>query len=130
MNEGPVASKAARWTGHLLGVLPCLMLFFSASMKFIVPEGMPEHIAELGWTLAAIWWLGLLQATCTVIYLIPRTAVIGAILLTGYLGGAIAAHARIGDLPTVLFPLILGVMLWGGLFLRDPRLRVLIPLRR
>lgn len=130
MSDTPSASKAARWTGHILGVLPCLMLFFSASMKFIQPEGMPEHVAELGWSLQTTWWLGVLQATCTVLYLIPRTVALGAILLTGYLGGAIAAHVRIDDLPTVLFPLILGIMLWGGLFLRDPRLRALIPLRR
>lgn len=130
MSQTFPVSKAARWTGHILGILPCLMLFFSASMKFIVPEGMAEHIAALGWSLPAIGWLGVVQLTCTVIYLIPRTAVLGAILLTGYLGGAVAAHARIGDLPTCLFPFILGVMLWGGIFLRDPRLRALIPLRQ
>jgi len=130
MNQPRAASKAACWTGYVLGVLPCLMLFFSASMKFIVPEGMPEHIAELGWSVPVMWWLGVLQTSCTVLYLIPRLAVLGAILLTGYLGGGIAAHVRIGDYATVLFPLLLGVLLWGGLFLRDPRLRVLIPVRQ
>lgn len=130
MSQASPVSKAARWTGHILGVLPCLMLIFSASMKLIVPEGMPEHIAELGWSVSVMGWLGVLQASCTVLYLIPRVAVLGAILLTGYLGGGIAAHVRIGDLPTSLFPLILGILLWGGLFLRDPRLRALIPLRR
>ena len=129
MNEPRPVSRAAFCTGHVLGLLPCLMLFFSASMKFIVPEGMPEHIAELGWPLETMSWVGGLQVACTFIYLVPRTAALGAILLTGYLGGSIAAHVRIGDLPVVLFPLILGILLWGGLYLRDPRLRVLIPLR-
>ena len=130
MNQSQPVSRAVFWTGHILGVLPCLMLFFSASMKLIVPEGMPEHIAELGWPLRMMSWLGMLQILCTVLYLIPRLAVLGAILLTGYLGGGIAAHVRIGDYATVLFPFLLGVLLWGGLFLRDPRLRVLIPLRQ
>ena len=130
MSETPAVSKAAFWTGHVVGVPPCLMMFFSAAMKFTQPEGVPEHFAELGWKLRTVEWLGLLEVICTVAYLIPRTAVPGAILLTGYLGGAIAAHVRIGDLGTLLFPLILGVMLWGGLWLRDPRLRALLPFRR
>jgi len=129
MNASPQPSKAALWSGHLVGVLPCLMMFFSSLMKFTRPEGVPEHFAELGWSLSAITAMGFLEAACTVIYLIPRTAVLGAILLTDYLGGGIAAHVRIGDPGVVLFPLILGVLLWGGIYLRDPRLRVLVPLR-
>lgn len=129
--SGPLpVSRAACWTGIVLGVLPCLMLFFSATMKFLQPEGVPGHFVELGWTPAVMPALAVLQVACTVLYLIPRLAVLGAILLTGYLGGGIAAHVRIGDYATVLFPLILGVLLWGGLFLRDPRLRTLIPLRQ
>jgi hypothetical protein len=106
------------------------MLVFSATMKFTQPEGVPEHFAELGWSLPTIAAMGFLEVACTVIYLMPRTAVLGTILLTGYLGGGIAAHVRIGDYVTVLFPFLLGVLLWGGLFLRDPRLRALIPLRQ
>ncbi len=121
-------SKAAFWAGHGMGVLPCLMMLFSATMKFAPPAGVPEHFVELGWTMKAMFWVGLLELACTVIYLIPRTAVLGAILLTGYLGGAIAAHVRIGD-SLVVFQLVLGVLLWGGLYLRDPRLRSLVPLR-
>lgn len=71
--------------------------------------------------------LGILEVACVVVYLIPRTAVLGAILLTGYLGGAVATHLRVGD--PCFGPILLGVVLWGGLFLRDPRLRTLIPLR-
>lgn len=72
--------------------------------------------------------LGILEIVCTVTYAVPRTAMLGAILLTGYLGGATATHVRIGD--SFISPVILGVLVWGGLFLRDPRLRALIPLRR
>jgi len=129
--SGPLpVTRAASWTGIILGVLPCLMLGFSAAMKFTQPEGVPEHFAELGWTPAGMVWLGVLEVACTVLYLVPRLAVLGAILLTGYLGGGIAAHVRIGDYATVLFPFLLGVLLWGGLFLRDPRLPALIPLRQ
>jgi hypothetical protein len=105
------------------------MMFFSSAMKFTRPEGVPEHFAELGWSLPAITATGFLEVACTVVYLIPRAAVLGAILLTGYLGGGIAAHVRIGDYATVLFPFSLGILLWAGLYLRDPRLRVLVPLR-
>jgi hypothetical protein len=129
MSAPQPVSQAALWTGHVLGVLPCLMMFFSSAMKFTQPEGVPEHFAELGWPLPAITAMGFLEIACTVIYLLPRTAVLGAILLTGYLGGGIAAHVRIGDHATVLFPLILGLLLWGGIYLREPRLRALIPLR-
>ena len=129
MNEPQPVSKATFWTGHVLGVLPCPMLLQSSAMKFLLPAGVPEHFAELGWNLDTMRWMGALELACVVAYLIPRTAVLGAILLTGYLGGGIAAHVRIGDLPTVLFPLILGVLVWGGLYLRDPRLRALIPFR-
>jgi hypothetical protein len=106
------------------------MLVFSATMKFAQPEGVPEHFMELGWAPAVMVGLGMFEVACTVLYLVPRVAVLGAILLTGYLGGGIAAHVRIGDYATVLFPFLLGVLLWGGLFLRDPRLRALIPLRQ
>ena len=129
MNAPLQPSLAARWSGHILGAFPCLMMFFSSAMKFTRPEGVPEHFAELGWSLPAITAMGFLEAACTVVYLIPRTAVLGAILLTGYLGGGIAAHVRIGDMGVVLFPLTLGVLLWGGIYLRDPRLRALVPLR-
>ena len=99
-------------------------------MKFLLPTGVPEHFAELGWNLGTMWWMGVLEAACTVAYLVPRTAMLGAILLSGYLGGGMAAHVRIGDWAVVLFPLILGILLWGGLYLREPRLRALIPFRQ
>jgi ABC-type transport system involved in cytochrome c biogenesis permease component len=86
-----------------------------------MPFGYPESI---------ILPLGIVLLACTVAYLIPRTSILGAILLTGYLGGAVATHVRAGDtLFSILFPIILGVLIWGGLYLRDARLPALIPLR-
>jgi DoxX-like family len=121
--QGP-ASKAMIWMGWLLSALPSLMLLFSGSMKVVKPPmfehmGYPEHL---------VLALGILEIGCTLVYWMPRTAVLGAILLTGYLGGAIATHVRLLELQ-FLVPLVLGVLVWGGLFLRDPRVRALIPVR-
>ena len=92
------------------------------------PAAVVEGFTHLGIPDRLALGLGVLELACTVIYLIPRTAVLGAILLTGYLGGAILTHLRVGD--PVIMPAVLGVLVWGGLFLREPRLRELIPLRR
>ncbi len=127
-------SKAARWTGWIMSILPCLLLLFSAVMKLATPlmdekmrAPMAEGFAHMGLPISLAFGLGLLELSCTVIYLIPRTTVLGAILLTGYLGGAILCHLRVGDPYYTQF--LLGVVLWGGLYLRDPRLRALIPFR-
>jgi len=119
-------SKAARWTGRIMSWLPALMLLFSAVMKLVHPPQLDEGFAHLGLPVSLAFGLGILELACTVVYLMPRTAVLGAILLTGYLGGAILTHLRVGDPYYTQF--LLGVMLWGGLFLRDPRLRALLPL--
>ena len=123
-----VVSKKALWTGHILGILPVLMLVASAIMKFASPPMMVDSFAHLGWPGEFAVGLGILELGCSVVYLIPATAVLGAILLTGYLGGAIATTLRVGDtyIPTV----VMGVMLWAGLFLREPRLRSLLPARK
>lgn len=122
------SSKAIRWTSRIMIALPSLMMLFSAAMKFAHPPEVAKGFEHLGWSMSLVNVLGVLQVTCTVIYLIPRTAFLGAILLTGYLGGAIATCVRVGDayIPQV----IMGVVLWGGLYLRDPRLRALIPLTK
>ncbi len=109
-------------------ILPVLMFVFSGLMKFTQNAEVQKGFEHLGWPTSLAVRLGILELSCTIIYLIPRTAVLGAILLTGYLGGAIATHVRIGE--AVVTHIILGIVLWGGLFLRDPRLRVLIPLRK
>ncbi|MSU69417.1 MAG: DoxX family protein [Opitutaceae bacterium] len=121
-------SKKMLWTGRILSTLPVLMLLFSAAMKLIKPPGIAEGFAHLGWPVSLALGLGILELTCTVVYVIPRTAVLGAILLTGYLGGAIATHVRVGD--AYYSVILFGVLIWGGLYLRDPRLRAFIPLRR
>ena len=123
-------SKKALWGGRILSALPVPMLLFSATGKFLLPPEVAEGFLRLGYAESLALPLGILEVACTVIYLIPRTSVLGAILLTGYLVGAPATHVRVGDpLSMFIIPVILGVMVWGGLYLRDPRLRALIPLR-
>lgn len=116
------------WTGRIMSALPVLMLLFSAIMKLVKPPGLAEGFAHLGLPESLALGVGILELTCTLVYVVPRTSVLGAILLTGYLGGAIVAHLRVGD--AFFGPIVLGVLIWGGLYLRDPRLRALIPLRR
>jgi hypothetical protein len=124
--ETSVPSKAARITGWIMTILPALLFIFSAGMKLAHPAGLDEGFAHLQVPLSWAFPLGVLELSCLAIYLIPRTAVIGAILLTGYLGGAMITHLRVGEPPVT--HVILGIVLWGALFLRDPRLRVLIPI--
>lgn len=123
-----VVSKKVRWISYVMSALPVLMLTFSGVMKLMNPPGLADGFNKLGIPVSLALGLGILELACTLIYVIPRTAVLGAILLTGYLGGAILTHLRVGD--PFLAPVLPGVLLWGGLYLRDPRLRALIPLRR
>jgi hypothetical protein len=120
-------SKKMLWAGWILSVLPALALLMSGVMKLLKPAEVVEGFTHLGWDENLALALAIVEIGCTVVYLIPRTAVLGAILLTGYLGGAIATHVRIGE--QFVAPLILGLLIWGGLYLRDARLRALIPLR-
>jgi hypothetical protein len=122
--------KLALWAGRILTTVPALFLLIDGIMKLFKPAVVVEATIKLGYPESVIIGLGLVLIACTVIYLIPRTAVLGAILLTGYLGGAVATHVRVGDsLFTIIFPVIFGVMLWGGLYLRNERLRRLVPLQ-
>jgi uncharacterized membrane protein YphA (DoxX/SURF4 family) len=120
-------SKKKLWAGRIISALPVLMLLFSAVMKFMKPPSVVQEIARLGYPENLLLVMGCLELFCTVMYVIPRTSVLGAILLTAYLGGATATHVRIGD--PFFIPVILGVLVWGGLYLRDDRLRALLPLR-
>jgi DoxX-like protein len=108
-----------------------LFLVFDSVMKFVKPAVVVEASAHLGLPDSLIVYIGITLLACTALYAIPRTSVLGAILLTGYLGGAVLTHARVGDplFSHVLFPTYVGVLLWAGLFLREDRLRALIPLR-
>jgi DoxX-like family len=124
-------SKKMLWGGRILSAIPVLFLVFDGVAKLIKPASVVEATVRLGYPESTIPGLGILSLVCTVVYAVPRTSVLGAILLTGCLGGACATHMRIGDaLFPILFPSIVAVLIWGGLFLRDARLRTLIPLRR
>jgi hypothetical protein len=126
-------SKKGLWAGRIMSGLVIAFLTFDVVFKFVKPAPPPvvEAFARLGWPLTLAPVLGTILLVCTVLYVIPITSVLGAILVTGYLGGAVATHFRVGDplFSHVLFPTYLGVLLWGGLYLRETRLRALIPLR-
>jgi hypothetical protein len=115
-------------TGHVLTVLVSLMLLMSATMKFLKPEGFDKQFIDtFGYQDHHAFWIGLTELACVVLYAIPRTCVLGAILLTGYLGGAVATHVRVDD--PFFAPIIIGVVVWAALFLKDARIRSLIPIR-
>jgi hypothetical protein len=122
------ASKKMLWAGWIVSTLPLLLFTFSSVAKFANPPGMAEQFDKLGLDPKLTLGLGILELTCTLIYAIPRTAVLGAILLTGYLGGAILTHLRVGD--QFVTHIILGVLVWLGIYFRDARLRALIPFRQ
>jgi DoxX-like family len=124
-------SKKMLWAGRILSAIPVLFLLFDGVAKLIKPASVVEATVRLGYPESVIPGLGILLPVCTVVYVVPHTSVLGAILLTAYLGGATATHVRIGDpLFPILFPSIVGALIWGGLSLRDERPRTLIPLRR
>ncbi len=124
-------STSKTWLGYVLSALPALFLLLDGVMKLVKPAPVIEATVQLGYPESVIIGLGIVLLICTILYLIPQTSVLGAILLTGYLGGAVATHVRVrGELFPILFPVIFGVLIWGGLYLRDERLRLLIPFRR
>jgi hypothetical protein len=124
-------SKGKLWGGRIMSWLPALFLLVDGVMKLFKPAVVVEATVKLGYPENTIVPFGIVLTVCTILYLIPRTAVLGAILLTGYLGGAVATHVRVGGgLFPISFPIIFGVLLWGGLYLRANRLRTLIPLHQ
>ena len=124
---GTSTSKSMRWTGIVLSVLPTLFLLMDGIMKLIKPAEVIRGTTELGYNENVILPLGIILTLITISYAIPRTAVLGAILLTGYLGGAVATHVRVGaGAFNILFPVVFGILIWGGLYLRDARLRALL----
>ena len=126
-NTVPSTSKAQVWTGRILSALAVLFLFMDGAMKVINIQPVVDASVLLGLPVDLAPRIGALLLACLVIYLIPRTAVVGAVLLTGFLGGALAIQARV-DAPlfSLVFPIILGALLWGGLYLRDRRVRTLL----
>jgi DoxX-like protein len=124
-------SKKLAWTGRIMSALVVLFMLMDAVMKLAKPAPVMEATARLGFPPGALTNVGIVLLICTVLYAFPRSAVLGAILLTGYLGGAVATHVHAGStLFETLFPTVFGALLWGGLFLQDGRLRALLPLRR
>jgi hypothetical protein len=117
------------WTGHALSLWPVLVVLASATWKLTRQPWYVAEFGRIGWPESALTGLALLQLACIVLYVIPPTAVLGAVLLTGYLGGAIASYVRIGDPYPVLVPLSTSVIAWAGIYLREERLRSLLPFR-
>ena len=132
--EKPPVSKPALWLGRVLSGLVILFLLFDGAIKLMPWPVVTETMDRIGYgsseTLARS--LGIITIVCTVLYAIPPTSILGAILLTGYLGGAMASHLRVGSplFSHILFGFYLGLMVWGGLWLRDKSLRASIPFRR
>jgi len=126
--SGPV-SKTMLWTGRAMSAIVALLVAFGSVVKLIKVAGVVEGMARTGYSEHLVRPVGVIELICVVVYLIPQTEVLGAILLTGLLGAAASTTFRIGDHSFPL-PIVLGMMAWGGLFLRDVRLRALIPLVR
>jgi len=129
--EVPISrpSRTAFWIGWIISVLPVFAMVMSAAMKLAKVPAAVEGFKKFGYPEPLLMVLGIVELSCAVLYLIPSTAALGAILVTGYLGGAVATHARLSD-PHFILPFLLGVLAWLGLFLRDRRVRALIPLRK
>ena len=118
--------------GRIVSGLTVAFLLFDSAMKVLMLPQATEGTAQLGYPVSAVFGIGVVQLACVVLYLLPRTAVLGAVLLTGYLGGAVATHVRLDNplLTHTLFPVYVGILVWGGLWLRERRLRALLPVRR
>lgn len=126
----PNASNKAIWAARILGGLPALFLLVDGVMKVFKPAVVVEATIKLGYPEASLAGIALVLIASTILYLIPRTSILGAILLTGYLGGAVATHVRVGGPAfNIVFPVILSSLLWGSLWLRDRGLQGLLPLR-
>jgi hypothetical protein len=124
-------TSKAMWAGRILSGLAVLFLLFDATLKVLQLPAAMQGTRELGYPESVILGLGIVQLVCLVAYLVPRTSVLGAVLWTGYLGGAVATHVRVGHplFGYVLFPVYVAVLLWAGLWLRDERLRAVLPVR-
>jgi hypothetical protein len=120
-----VTSRRSRITGRILSGIAVAFLLVDVSFKFIVTQAAVDGNAQLGWQMHHMPVIGAIQLACLALYLIPRTAPLGAVLWTGYLGGAIATHLRVDNplFSHILFPIYVAAFIWGGLYLRDARVR-------
>src|SRR5215469_12864057 len=121
MLQPPGVPRKTLWVSYIISAIPVLLLLMSGFMKLIKPPSVVNGFAEYGFSEGLIVPLGILELLCTILYLIPRTSVLGSILLTGYIGGAICTNLRVGK--DVIMPAILGILVWGGLYLRIRRMR-------
>ncbi len=119
------SSRYARWAGRVVSALVVAFLAFDGITKAMMAEPVVEATTRLGYHEGAVFGIGVTLLLCTALYAVPRTAILGAILLTGYLGGAVATQVRVED-PWFLFPAFVGVLAWGGLYMRDERVRALV----
>jgi hypothetical protein len=126
-----MGAQAMRWTGWALTGLFVLFMLFDVAVKWLRLPIVDEAMLQLGYSPRMGFWIGVLETVLLVLYVVPRTSVLGAILFMGVFGGAIASHLRVGDplFSHDLFGLYLGAVMWGGLWLRDPALRAVFPLR-
>ena len=124
------SSNKRVWAGRIVSAIPVLFLLFDGTIHMLRIPAVVEGFAKAGFPISTALPLGIIEIICVVLYAIPRTSLLGAILLTGYLGGAVATNVRqqLPMLGYVLFPVYVGVFIWGGLWLRDARVRALIPL--
>jgi hypothetical protein len=127
MAEAPKASKVMTILGWLLTIAPAGLLAFSGVMKLMGGEDLAKGFEHLGWPIGHARTLAIIELGCVLVLLFPKTATLGAVLVTGYMGGAMATHLRIHE--PVIVQCLVGVVVWLGLFLREPRLRAILPLR-
>jgi hypothetical protein len=125
--QDPTPPRWQKILGIVLTVIPALMLTMSAAMKLTQNPEVVTGLAQAGFPAQVLVPLGVVELLGVILYVVPPTAVLGAVVLTGYLGGAVATHVRIND--AFMTPVIIGVIVWAGLWLRDPRVRALLPLR-
>lgn len=127
-HTGP-ESKTMLWTGRIVGTLAVFFMLFDAVLHLTKPAPVVAAFAQLGFPLNLAVGIGILELVCVALYVIPRTSLLGAILLTGYLGGAMATQLRVGHAFETVFPVIIGALFWGGLYFRSRWLRAIFPLR-
>src|ERR1700704_4521220 len=124
-------SKKALWVGRIISGVVALFLLSAAVMDLVKPPSVVQGMIKYGYPESSVVGIGIALLIGVALYVVPRLSVLGAIVLTGYLGGAVSTHVRAGDpVGRILVPLVFGLLTWGGLYLRDDRLRALVPLRR
>ena len=133
MDSGTAAAQSSKgmiWTGRIISGIVVLFLLFTTTFGLIHKAESARHMADYGYPVSTFVPISIVLVTCVLLYAIPRTSIFSAILMTGYLGGAVATHVRASELSSVPAPIAVGVLVWLGIFLRDGRLRSLVPLRR